>query len=536
MLKVMVKAVKVCRVSEIRQLDDRAQREFGITEEVLMENAGQAVYSMIRKELGVKDRQFVIFCGPGNKGGDGFVVARKIHSSGGLVKVFLLSERGRYRGAARSNLERIEKMALPIRELESVDEAAESVEKADVIVDSVFGTGLDRNVEGLYKDAIDLINTSRRKVVTIDIPSGINGDTGWEMGVSVKADYTITFGLPKLGNLLYPGYGRGGKLYLSHISYPRSLQNERSLRVELSVGVKLPERSPNTTKFDYGPLLVIAGASTYHWAPFASAYSFLKSGGGYVYLACPASLVPSIAQAGREIVFQPQQETGSHTLSLENRAELLAASQRMLMTIIGPGLSLNEESQKLVRDLAKGIDTPLLIDGDGITAIAQKPETIRERKNPTVLTPHTGEMARITGIERCEIERNRVDVLQRTAEDLNAIIVLKGPHTLIGYPDASVFISLSGDTDGKAGMATAGSGDVLNGTIAAMHALGLSLGDAVRTGVFIHGLAGDLAAQEQGPDGMTAREILNLLPLAVKYYRENFEKISENYYGKCQII
>ncbi|KON29315.1 NAD(P)H-hydrate epimerase [miscellaneous Crenarchaeota group archaeon SMTZ1-55] len=528
--------MKVCWVSEIRQLDDRAQRDFGITEEVLMENAGQSVYFVILTELGVQDRNFVIFCGPGNKGGDGFVVARKIHSSGGLVKVFLLSERGRYRGAARSNLDRIEKMALPIRELGSVDEAADSVENADAIVDGVFGTGLDRNVEGLYKDVIDLINASRRTVVAIDIPSGINGDTGWEMGVSVKADYTITFGLPKLGNLLYPGYGRGGKLFLSHISYPLSLQKEGSLRVELSVGVKLPERSPNTTKFDYGPLLVIAGASTYHWAPFASAYSFLKSGGGYVYLACPASLVPSIAQAGREIVFQPQKETGSHTLSLENRAELLDASQRMLMTIIGPGLSLNEDSQQLVRILAKEIDTPLLIDGDGITAIAQEPETIRERKNPTVLTPHTGEMARLTGIERFEIERTRVDVLQRTAADLNAIIVLKGPHTLIGYPDASVFISLSGDTGGKAGLATAGSGDVLNGTIAAMHALGLGFDDAVRTGVFIHGLAGDLAAQEKGPDGMTARDILNHLPCAVKYYRENFEKITANFYGKCQII
>jgi hydroxyethylthiazole kinase-like uncharacterized protein yjeF len=535
-LDVTVKAVKVCRVSEIRQLDDRAQREFGITEEVLMENAGQAVYSVILTELGVKDRNFVIFCGPGNKGGDGFVVARKIHSSGGLVKVFLLSERGRSQGAARSNLDRIEKMALPISELGSVDEAAESVEKADAIVDGVFGTGLDRNVEGLYKDAIDLINKRRRQVFAIDIPSGINGDTGWEMGVSVKADYTITFGLPKIGNLLYPGYGRGGKLYLSHISFPLSLQNERFLRVELNVGVKLPERSPNTTKFDYGPILVVAGASTYHWAPFASAYSFLKSGGGYVYLACPASLVSSIAQAGREIVFQPQKETGSHTLSLENRDELLEASQRMKMTILGPGLSLNEESQKLVRDLAKGIDKPLLIDGDGITAIAQKPETIRERKNQTVLTPHTGEMARITGIERFEIEKNRVDILQRTAEDLNAIIVLKGPHTLIGYPDESVFINLSGDTGGKAGMAKAGSGDVLNGTIAAMHALGLGLDDAVRTGVFIHGLAGDLAAREKGPDGMTAKDILKLLPLAVKYYRENFEKISANYYCKCQII
>jgi NAD(P)H-hydrate epimerase len=308
------------------------------------------------------------------------------------------------------------------------------------------------------------------------------------------------------------------------------------LRIELNVGAKLPDRNPNTTKFDYGPITVIAGASNYHWAPFASAYSFLKSGGGYVYLACPKSLVPSIAQAGREIVFLPQNETDSYSLSLENKAELLKASQRTKMVIMGAGLSLNEESQQLVRELAREIDKPLLIDGDGITAIAKETETIKERKHPTILTPHTGEMARITGIERMDIERNRVDILQKTAEELNAIIVLKGPHTLIGYPDERVFICLSGDTGGKAGMAKAGSGDVLNGTIAAMYGLGLGLDEAARAGVFIHGLAGDLAAKEKGPDGMTARDILDSLPLAVKYYRGNFEKISENYYDKCQII
>ena len=528
--------MKVCRVSEIRDLDDRAQKEFGVSEEVLMENAGEAVYSVILKELGIMERKVVVFCGPGNKGGDGFVVARKIHSSGGIVKVFLLSDKERYQSSARINLIRIEKMAVQISELESVEEAEESVEKADAIVDGIFGTGLDRNIEGLYKETIELINKSQRKVFAIDIPSGINGDTGREMGISVKADYTITFGLPKIGNLLYPGYGRSGKLYLSHISYPPALQNEDSLRIELNVGVKLPERNPNTTKFDYGPIMIIAGASIYHWAPFASAYSFLKSGGGYVYLACPESLVQSIAQAGREIVFQPQKETDSQSISLENKAELLEASKKMKMVIIGPGLSLNEESQQLIRELAKEIDKPLLIDGDGITAIAKETEIIRERKCHTILTPHTGEMARIAKTERSEIEKNRVAILQKTTKELNAIIVLKGPHTLIGYPDRRVFISLSGDTGGKAGMAKAGSGDVLNGTIAAMYGLGLGLNESVRTGVFIHGLAGDLASKEKGPDGMTAQDILDCLPLAVKYYRENFERISENYYDKCHIV
>jgi NAD(P)H-hydrate epimerase len=527
--------VKICRVLEIRQLDDRAQKEFGISEEVLMENAGQAIFFVILKELGTTGKKFVVFCGPGNKGGDGFVVARKLYSNGGIVEVFLLSERDRYRGAAKINLERIEKMGAQIRQLESVDCARESVQNADAIIDGIFGTGLDRNVERQYKETIELINRSQKKIFAIDIPSGINGDNGLEMGDSVKADYTVTFGLPKVGNLLYPGYGRGGKLYLSYISYPPSLQNEQSLQIELNFGVKLPDRNPNTTKFDYGPILVIAGAATYHWAPFASAYSFLKSGGGYVFLACPKTLVQSIAEAGREIVFLPQKETDSQSLSLENKAGLLDSSKRMKMVIMGPGLSINEESQQLVRELAKEIDCPLLIDGDGITAIAKETETLTERKEPTILTPHIGEMARIVGIDRTAIEKDRVNILQETTKKLNTIIVLKGPHTLIGYPDGRVFINLSGDTDGKAGMAKAGSGDVLNGTIAAMYGLGLGLQDAVRTGVFIHSLAGDLAAKEKGSDGMTAQDILDYLPIAVKHYRNNFERISESYYDKCQI-
>ncbi|MFH0748754.1 MAG: NAD(P)H-hydrate dehydratase [Candidatus Bathyarchaeota archaeon] len=536
MTSLKVEEVKVCQVSEIRALDNRAQKEFGVSEEILMENAGQAVYSVIFKELGIKNKNFVVFCGPGNKGGDGFVVARKLHSTGGRVMVFLFSKPETYSGSAQINLERLYKQAISIQNLESVEEVKNAFAGIDAIIDGIFGTGLNRPVVGLYKDVIEVINTERCPVFAIDIPSGINGDTGQEMGTSVKADYTITFGLPKIGNLLYPGYGRGGKLFLSPISYPPSLQYDDSLRTELSLGVKLPKRNPNTTKFDYGPLMVIAGASTYHWAPFASAYSFLKSGGGYVYLACPESLVPSIAQAGREIVFRPQKETASHSLSLHNKPELLEVCQKMKMAIIGPGLSLHEESQQLARELTTELTIPLLIDGDGISALAEELDILKERKNLTVLTPHTGEMAKISKIDRLEVEKNRVGVLRKTAQELKSFIVLKGPHTLIGYPDGHVFINLSGDTGGAAGMAKAGSGDVLNGTIAAMYGLGLTFHDAIRTGVFLHGLAGDFATKDKGPDGMTAQDILDYLPQAVKYYRENFDKISENYYDKCHIV
>ena len=528
--------MKVSRITEMRQLDRKAVEEFGITTEILMENAGEAAYSVILKEFGVQNKRFIILCGSGNNGGDGFVVARKIHSNGGEAKVFLLAGRERYQGSAKKNLEVISRFPIDIREVSSIEEIKGDVFETDAIIDAIFGTGLDRDVGGIYREVIQLINESKKKVFAIDIASGINGDSGQEMGISVKADYTITNGLPKIGNLLYPGYGRGGKLYVSHISFPPSLYDSDSFKVEITKPVPIPERDANTTKMDYGPVLVIAGAANYFWAPHASAYSFLKAGGGYAYLACPKSLVPSVAKRGREVVFQPQKETDSGSIALENKDDLLELSRGMKMVVLGPGLSLNEETRKLVRELTREIEKPLLIDGDGITAISQELEIIKERKAATILTPHLGEMARISKIERGEIERNRVDVLQETARKLNAIIVLKGPHSLIGYPDQRVFINVTGTTGGRAGMATAGSGDILNGTIAAMYCLGLNIEEAVRTGVFIHGLSGDLASEDKGPDGMTAQDILESLPYAVRDYRENLDIISENLYDTIYVV
>ena len=528
--------MKVSRIDEMRKLDGRATAEFGISQEILMENAGDAVCSVMLKELGIKNRKFVVFSGTGNNGGDGFVVARKILSNGGDAKIFLLGDRSRLKGPAKKNFEMLQRLKIEIQDGKSLECAEAEICCADAVVDAIFGTGLTRNVAGPARDLINLINESGKPVFSVDIASGINGDTGEIMGCSVKADYTTTFGLPKIGNMLYPGYERGGKLYLSHISFPPSLYEPGSIKVEVPKPNPLPERDPNKNKMGYGPALFIAGATNYNWAPIASAYSMLKAGGGYSYLACPKSQVPFLAQEGREVVFLPQLETSSGSVALENKKELLEQSGRMRMVMIGPGLSLNEETQELVRELAREIEKPLLIDGDGITAIAKDVELIKGRKAPTILTPHSGEMARITKRERTEVERSKVDILQQTSKELNAIIVLKGPHTLIGYPDQRVLISVSGVTGGKAGMATAGSGDVLNGTIAAMFCSGLKLEEAVQAGVFIHGLAGDLAAKEIGSDGMVARDVLNYLPFAVKHYREDFDQISENYYGSFCLI
>jgi NAD(P)H-hydrate epimerase len=524
--------MKVAKVDEMKDLDRRATEEFGISEDLLMENAGQAVYFVMLQEFGIKNNKFVVFCGGGNNGGDGLVVARKIHSNGGEVKVFLLDDETKFRGAATKNFEIVSRMPIEMSKVSSIDSVRAELLDSDAIVDAIFGTGLVRKVSGIHKDAIQLINESQRTVFSVDIPSGINGDTGEVMGVAVEADYTVTFGLPKLGNMLYPGYEHCGKLYVSHISFPPALYDSHDIKIAINNPVELPERARDTHKGSYGKALFIAGSSSYLGAPYFSALSFLKAGGGLSYLATPKSISPFLASKGSEIVFVPQKETPSGSIALENKDELLEFSQGVDMVVLGPGLSLVRETQELVRKLTPKIDKPLLIDGDGITAIAEDLGKIKKREAPTILTPHLGEMSRITKMEISEINKNKVDVLQRTARKLNAVIILKGAHSLIGYPDGTVFINVSGNS----GMATAGSGDVLTGTIAAMYGLGLVIEDAVRMGVFIHGFSGDVAAVDKGEDGITAQDILDHLPETMKLYRENFAEISENLYESIFVV
>jgi NAD(P)H-hydrate epimerase len=524
--------MKVSTVSEMRELDRTAIEKYGIADQLLMENAGQAVYFVLLREFGIKDKKFLVFCGVGNNGGDGLVVARKIHSNGGKVKVFILGDKNKFRGSAKNNFDIISRLSVEVQQLESAELIKTDLADCSAVVDAIFGTGLARDVDGLYHDVIELINESGKTAFSVDIPSGVNGDTGEVMGTALKADYTVTFGLPKIGNLFSPGYERCGKLHVTHISFPPSMYNADSLKLEVNHPAELPPRDANGHKGNFGEVLFIAGASSYFGAPYFAALSFLKAGGGYSRLAAPKSITPFIANKGSEIVFVPQKETASGSISLENKRALLELSEKMDMVVLGPGLSLEAETQQLVRELAKEINKPLLIDGDGITAMCSDLSILKERKAETILTPHLGEMSRITGMSVSQISAGKIAVLQRTARELNALVVLKGAHSLIGYPDERVFINMSGNP----GMATAGSGDVLAGTIAAMAGLGLSVPDAVRKGVFMHGLAGDLASEDNGEDGITAQDILDYLPLAVKMDREGLPGNFRDRYAGAHIV
>lgn len=524
--------MRVCTVEEMRKLDGRAVEEHGIPEAILMENAGGAVYDVIRREMGVRSVRFVVLSGVGNNGGDGFVVARKLLSSGADVRALVLGASESYKGVARQNLEMLSACGAAIQPDADADAITEALAGADAAVDALLGTGMSRDVEGRFRQAIEALNASGLPVYSVDIPSGVDGNTGQVRGVAVRALATVTFGLLKRGHLLYPGADLCGRLYVSRISYPPALSDAGEVLVQTNQTRPLPARKTYGHKGSFGETLFIAGATSYYGAPSLSALSLLRAGGGYSRLAAPRSVTPHLAPLASEVVYMPQEETAEGTLALAAKAAILEIAHGADFVVLGPGVSLADETQELMRALAKEIQKPLLIDGDGLTALSEDVSIIRKREAPTVLTPHPGEMSRLIDATVADIVSDPIPPVQDAAQDLGAIIVLKGAHTLIALPDRRVFINLSGNS----GMGSAGSGDVLTGTIAAMHGLGLAFEDAVRAGVFVHGLAGDLAAAEKGEDGIIARDVLEHLPAAVRTYREDYEVMAADYYGRIQLV
>lgn len=517
--------MKVSTVSEMREMDRTAIEQYGIPDEILMENAGLAAYRLLASVVDPATVKTVVVCGGGNNGGDGLVVARHIYSGGGHVQIVLMSDPGKYSGASAMNYRVVEALGIPVLSADEIDDFDEYLGGADVVVDAMLGTGLQREVGGRYADMVAAINNSAALVLSIDIPSGVQGDTGQVLGCAVQADYTATFGLPKLGNLLLPGWTLGGELAVSHISFPPALYERDELLAAVNTPLPLPERAVDGHKGTFGQALFVAGAANYYGAPALSSLSFLKAGGGYSRLATPKSAVPTLATTAPEVVFIPQDETDAGSLAESSGDDIIKLANKLDFTIIGPGLSLQPESARLIRRVVAEVETPLLIDGDAITSVCEDLDVVRSRTAPTVLTPHLGEMSRLTGKSVAELAEDSVAALRALCSDLNAVVVMKGAHTLIGYPDGNVFVNMTGNP----GMGTAGSGDVLTGTIAAMFGQGLSFDDAVRMGVYVHGLAGDLAAQRHGEDGMTATDVLGELPAAVRMLREEMDELLARY-------
>ncbi len=496
------------------------------------ENAGSAAHEVLRMHVLPASGRVSVMCGTGENGGDGLVLARRLHAAGVPVRVLVVGDPEGFHDLARDHYRTATQCGVPCVPVSDREEFERRIHGSGAIVDAIVGTEIDGEASELTAAAIDAINRASRPVLSLDVPSGVCPDTGRVRGAAVRADWTVAFGAPKRGTVVPPGSSHAGKLYVSHLTYPPDLQGAMEGEAAIVHPAPLPPRSPHGHKGSFGDTLFIAGAASYFGAPAFASLASLRAGAGYARLACPKSLAPTLATLAPEVVFVPQAETDEGTLAAGNHDGLVQWARQVDFVVMGPGLSLHAETQQLVRRLVPDIHAPLLLDGDGLTAIAGHADLLRERAAVTVLTPHPGEMARLIEVSPRQVVGDPIESAMAGADRYGAIVVLKGARSIVAHPGRQATIN----TTGNDGMGTAGSGDVLTGTIAAVAGLGLPVEEAVATGVFLHGLAGDLAMAHRGADGMTARDILDGLPEALDAYRNRYEEIVRDHRGAVAVV
>ncbi|WP_319371072.1 NAD(P)H-hydrate dehydratase [uncultured Ilyobacter sp.] len=519
--------MKILSVQEMRDLDNLYIDKFGIPQSVLMENASLGAFEIMRKNRLHLFKKIIVICGSGNNGGDGIALARKIFSFNQNIKIIFLKAPQKFKKSSLMNFKVADSLGIPweIAETNSIEEIKKEISRSDVIIDAIFGTGLDRNISGTPAEIIDAVNMSKAKVVSLDIPSGLNGNNGCVMGRSIEADYTISFGTLKYGHLIGEGRKYCGKLFNCNISFPENFTAD----FKTSVNIPKPLLPRNITghKGSFGKALFVSGSRNYLGAPFLNSYSFLNAGGGYSTLFSTEEVINSVSPFARELVFKRGVSYEKGGLSLSNFDDIMENCQNNDVVALGSGISLEHFTLELARKVIENCKKPIIVDGDGITAISEDLEMLKIRAFPTILTPHIGEFSRLTGISIEKIKSDRVNILRDSARDLNSYIVLKDATTLIASPQGELLFS----TSGNSGMGVAGSGDLLVGIIA-MALCTLTPLEACAIGVFIHGYAGDITAAIHGEDGVLPTKILKNISLAIKNFRKNYSNVCKKYLPK----
>ncbi len=549
----------VATAAQMKELDRQAIEEYGIPSLDLMEHAAQAVanavWNLVGREdeddgviggadgpiailVGGADRKEAqreqerlqnlanalaeekarsrvpwvgVLCGPGNNGGDGVAAARILMGMGCRVRAFLVGDRAKMTPDERAMEEKLQEAGGALEDYRPRDqEQSFWLSQCDCLVDALFGVGLSRPIEGDFLFAVHLMQDrpDLRRVVSCDMPSGIHADTGEVLGEAVRAGVTVTFTFAKPGHYLGDGAEHTGKLRVYDIGVPDELQygGEDRVHVEtMDAGVSLPKRKPNTHKGDYGKLFLLAGSEGYTGAPVLAASAAVRSGAGLVFLGVPREIYPIVAVKCSSAMPFPLPE---------RYGEILEKARSCDAALIGPGLGRAPKTEKLVRSLLEDLEIPVVLDADGINALAGHMDILDGRKALTVLTPHDGEFARLTGTA-LPIQ-DRLAAAQSFARDHNCILVLKGHRTITAAPDGRAWIN----TSGNPGMAKGGSGDVLAGLITSF--LGqkqLEFGSPAAltaAAVYLHGSAGDKAAQKFGEYGMTPEDLIGCIPETLK--------------------
>jgi NAD(P)H-hydrate epimerase len=504
----------------MKKIDECAINEYGIPGILLMENAAAAVAAQARAMMGgCAGKRVTVVAGRGNNGGDAFAAARLLHSKGADVRVYLVGEKTGLSGDALFNMEILERIGTGVTEItENIEMSSflADMYTSDLVIDGLFGTGLSRDIEGTAAEVIARINQFGRPVLSIDIPSGIDGRDGSIRGVCVKADATVTFGLPKLGLVLHPGCLYTGTLITADIGIPPCVIGKQDIKTGIidldMVSAMIPQRKPDSNKGDYGRVLIVTGSTGMTGSGCLASMAALRTGAGLVYTGVPQSLAPVYSSHMTEPIVIPLEDSGTGRLSASCTEHILGLMDKMDVVAIGPGLTAGDDIRKIVGAVIENCRVPLVMDADALNAISADPSVLKKLKAEAVLTPHPGEMARLTGTNTKQVQSDRIGTATAFAQQYGVTVVLKGNRTVVAYPDGRVLIN----TTGNAGMATAGTGDVLTGMIAGIAAQGVPAGDAAAAGVYLHGLAGDAAADCKGMHGMVAGDIVDILPVAIR--------------------
>ena len=514
--------MKLLTAAQARELDRISEQKYGIDSYLLMTNAGEAVARLMAEKY--RDRiggGVLMIAGKGNNGGDGMVTARKLHQEGAKVRGVLLGNVAALKGdAARAHADFVAAGGVVI---EIANEAALDAvlrERPAIVIDAIFGTGLNAEVSGLPRAAIDRINALDAPKVAVDIASGVNADTGAVMGTAVDADISVTFGYAKFGHVSYPGAGHCGELKIVEIGFaPAAIDEIAPLGLFLEkedVRGWVKPRADNSHKGMYGHPMVIAGSRGKAGAALLASRGALRTGAGLVTTAIPNCVADLVAAGQAELMTEAIADRDGHFDGRAAAEALSSLIKPMSSIVIGPGIGVSDGTRELISWIISEAvlpDRPLLIDADGLNLLAELgPEKLKSAKGPVVLTPHPGEMSRLLGLSTKEINADRISAAKKLVASTGAVVLLKGSRSVIAGPAGEVYINSTGNP----GMSTPGMGDALSGITGALLAQKIAPLKALAFGVFIHGYAADLVAQKYGHVGYIVGDLIDELPRAIE--------------------
>jgi NAD(P)H-hydrate epimerase len=504
---------------EMKEIEKKTIEKYGIPALILMENAGINVVDAIRQETGSLFMKRVnVFCGGGNNGGDGFVAARHLKTEGAVVRIFFTGEYKNLSNESKLNYDAAMRYGIDIVNLKSIDDLKRYegyVKSCDIVVDALIGTGIKNDVKGFMANLIVYINLMGKYTVSVDIQSGADPDTGDIKAVAVYSSLTVTFGLPKIGLTLYPALEYTGKLIVADINFPSVLLSVPRKHVLITGEIAapmMPYRQPNANKGHFGPILIIGGSPGMTGAVVLASKAALRAGAGLVIAAVSESFVSAVKSRSDEVVVVGLKENNEGAIAAGAYDKIMELVERAKIVVIGPGMGKDKETQSLIKKLVKDIKKPLVIDADGLNALENDKTCLKNMGKDVILTPHIGEMSRLTGMRIEDIIKDKIGTVKDFVTENKVNVILKDGRSILSDIDLNIYIN----TTGNSGMATPGCGDVLTGIIASFMAHNMTSVQAGIAANFIHGLAGDMLLSDMSEEGITAEDIITQVPKAIK--------------------